>query len=259
MQGADQILLFTEALIYVILMLQVLFRRHIDEVEEYLVAYLGLSIVPALLWLMRLATETVYLPSVEIISSWTRVVPALAFGVLTMAFVRQTRWVVGWWLLGSIGLFAILVALQFGWLVQPPLVVTTARATLWALALGSATLAGRCRRTVTGNGLLGASGRPRAHLDGSRAGNVRDFAGASPRSRNFGPPDVTLPDAHGNAGPGLFWHSGKRADYQLADVHATRYAVADRRHCDGHGSFGARPVEPGGATPQSSLLWNPLR
>ena len=141
MQSTDQILLFTEVLIYVILMIQALFRRRVDDVEEFLVAYLGLSIIPTLLWLMQLTIATDYLPPVEIISSWARVVPVLAFGVLTIAFVRQRRQVVRWWLLGSVGLFVILAALQFGWLAQPAIVVTTVRIAMWALALGGATLA----------------------------------------------------------------------------------------------------------------------
>jgi signal transduction histidine kinase len=140
MQSVDQVLLFSELLVYVVLMLQVLFRRQVEQVEEYLIAYLGLSVIPTLLWLAWLTIPGVFtLPPVEIISSWTRIVPVLAFGALTMAFVRQIRWALGW-LLGSLALFAILVALQFGWLAQPPAVAKTFRVVLWALALGGAIL-----------------------------------------------------------------------------------------------------------------------
>ena len=140
MQNTDQILLFAEVLIYVILALQVLFHRRADEVEEYLVVYLVLSIIPTLLWLMQLSMRTYYLPPVEIISSWTGLVPALAFGVLTVAFVRQTRQAVGWWLLASMVLFAALVTLQFGWLGQVPVTVGAVRTVIWALAMASAAL-----------------------------------------------------------------------------------------------------------------------
>jgi signal transduction histidine kinase len=140
MQSADQVLLFTEVLIYVILMLQVLFRQRTSEVEEYLVAYLGLSVIPTLLWLARLTIPTISLPPVEIISSWTRIVPALAFGALTMSFVRQTRWAVVW-LLGGMGLFVVMIALQFGWLGQWPMATAVVQIMLWALPLGGGTLA----------------------------------------------------------------------------------------------------------------------
>jgi signal transduction histidine kinase len=139
MQSIDQILLFAEVLIYVILMLQVIFRQHADDVEGYLILYLGLSVTPTLLWLTRLSIGTVPLPSVEIISSWASIVPALAFGALTMAFVRKTRWAIGW-LLASAGLFAALVALQLGWLPQPLAMTTVIRVELWALALGGASV-----------------------------------------------------------------------------------------------------------------------
>ncbi len=140
MQSIDQVLLFAEVLIYVILMLQVLFRRRAEDVEEYLIIYLGLSLVLALLWLTRLTVDMVSLPPVEIISSWSRVVPAMAFGALTMAFIRKIRWAFGW-LLGGVGLFSTLVALQWGWLAQPPEMITAVRVVLWALALAGATLA----------------------------------------------------------------------------------------------------------------------
>lgn len=139
MQSADQVLLFIELSVYVVLMLQVLLRRQIEEVEEYLIAYLGLSVVPTLLWLARLTVPTIPLPPVEVISSWARLVPALVFGALTMAFVRQSRYALGW-LVGSIVLFAILAALQFGWLAPPPRAIVAVRVVLWALALGGATL-----------------------------------------------------------------------------------------------------------------------
>lgn len=140
MQSADQVLLFAEVLIYVILMLQVLFRQRSGEIEEYLVAYLGLSVIPVLMWLTQLTVDTTALPPVELISTWTRIVPALAFGALTLAFVRQTRWA-AIWLVGSIGLFAALVALQFGWPVPLPVVAKVTRVVLWTVALGSAALA----------------------------------------------------------------------------------------------------------------------
>ena len=62
MQSADQVLLFIEVLVYVVLMLQVIFRRQAEETEEYLIAYLGLSVVPALLWLARLTLPAFPLP-----------------------------------------------------------------------------------------------------------------------------------------------------------------------------------------------------
>jgi signal transduction histidine kinase len=139
MQSADQVLLLIGVLIYVVLLLQILFRRQIDVLEEYLIAFLVLSVIPALLWLAGLTAPTLPLPSVDLISSWGQLVPALAFGSLTMAFVRRPRWALGW-LLGSIVLFAVLVALQLDWLAQPPVVAMTARTILWALALAAATL-----------------------------------------------------------------------------------------------------------------------
>ncbi len=140
MQNTDQILLFAEVLIYVILALQVLFHRRTDEVEEYLVAYLVLAIIPTLLWLVQLSMRTYYLPPVEIIAPWTGLVPVLAFGVLTAAFVRQTRRIVAWWLLVSIVLFAVVVVLQFGWLGQLPVTAQAVQIVVWALAMVSATL-----------------------------------------------------------------------------------------------------------------------
>jgi signal transduction histidine kinase len=140
MQNTDQILLFAEVLIYVILALQVLFHRRTDEVEEFLVAFLVLAIIPTLLWLLQLSMRTYYLPPVGIIEPWTRLVPVLAFGVLTAAFVRQTRRIVAWWLLASLVLFAAVVTLQFGWLGQLPVTVEAVETVVWALAMLSATL-----------------------------------------------------------------------------------------------------------------------
>jgi len=140
MQSTDQVLLFAEVLIYVILMLQVLFRRRAEDVEEYLLIYLGLPLILALLWLTQLTAHALSLPPVEIIVSWSRVVPALAFAPLTMAFTQRKRWALGW-LIGGSGLFAVLVALQWGWLAQPPEAAQTFQAVLWAGALGSASLA----------------------------------------------------------------------------------------------------------------------
>ncbi len=138
MQTTSPVLLSIEVLIYVVLMLQVLLRRQIEEVEEYLLAYLGLSLILILLWLTRLTIHAVPMPPVEAIVSWTKVVPALAFGALTMAFVRQTRWAPAW-LMGSVGLFALSVALQFGWPLEAPVVALIIRVLLWSLALGGAT------------------------------------------------------------------------------------------------------------------------
>ena len=140
MQSAIQVLLFVEILIYVALMLQVLFRRQTDEVEEFLFAYLGLAMVPALLWLLRLTMPSIPLPPVEVISSWARLLPALAFGALTLAFVRQTRWALIC-LLMSLGLFAVSVALQFGGVVQWSVVSRVFHVMLWALAVGGAAVA----------------------------------------------------------------------------------------------------------------------
>jgi signal transduction histidine kinase len=140
MQSAIQVLLFVEILIYVALMLRVLFRRQTDEVEEFLFAYLGLAMVPALLWLLRLTTPSIPLPPVDIISSWARLLPAMAFGALTLAFVRQTRWALIW-LLVSLGLFAVFVVLQFGGLAQWPVAPRIFHVLLWLLALGGAGVA----------------------------------------------------------------------------------------------------------------------
>jgi signal transduction histidine kinase len=140
MQNTDQILLFTEVLIYVILALQVLFHRHTDEVEEYLVGFLVLAIIPTLLWLVQLSMGTYYLPPVEIIAPWTGLVSVLAFGVLTAAFVRQPRRIVVWWLLISVVLFSIVVVLQYGWLGQLPVTVNAVQTVVWALAMVSATI-----------------------------------------------------------------------------------------------------------------------
>jgi signal transduction histidine kinase len=134
------VLLSIEVLIYVVLMLQVLLRQQIEDLEEYLLAYLGLSVIPTLLWLTRLTIPAIPMPQVEIISSWTRVVSALTFGALTMVFVRQKRWALGW-LLGSIGLFAVSLGLQFGWPIQAPEVARVMRIVLWSAALGGATVA----------------------------------------------------------------------------------------------------------------------
>src|SRR5512139_284116 len=140
MQNTDQILLFAEVLIYVILALQVLFHRRTDEVEEYLVAFLVLAIIPTLLWLVQLSIRTYYLPPVEIIAPWTGLVPVLAFGVLTAAFVRQPRRIVAWWLLASVVLFVVVIVLQFGWLGPLPVTAEAVRSVVWAIAMVSATL-----------------------------------------------------------------------------------------------------------------------
>jgi signal transduction histidine kinase len=138
MQSAEQVLHFVEVIVYVVLMLQVALRRQIEEAEEYLIAFLGLSVIPTLLLLTQLMIRTIPGFSNEILSTWTRIVPALAFGALTLAFVRQTRWANAW-LLVSIGLFGILVALQFGLFAQPPAATVMFRVLLWGLALGVAT------------------------------------------------------------------------------------------------------------------------
>jgi signal transduction histidine kinase len=140
MASADQILLIVELFVYVLLILQVLFRRHMEEPEEYLIAYLGLSAIPSLLWLARLNLPSAPMAPVEIIASWARLVPALAFGAVTLAFVRQPRWALGW-LLSGVVLFTVLVALQFGWLPLAPAVGEAFRVVLWALALAGASLA----------------------------------------------------------------------------------------------------------------------
>ncbi len=140
MQSADQVLLFSELLVYGVLILWVLLRRKAEEVEQYLVAYLALSVIPTVLWLTRLTTDAIPMLPVEIISSWSRLVPVLAFGALTMAFVRQPRWALGW-LVGSTVMFAVLVALQSGWPAQRPAVALAVRVVLWGLALGGATVA----------------------------------------------------------------------------------------------------------------------
>ena len=139
MQSADQVLLFIELLIYVVLMLQVLFHRQAEDVEEYLIAYLGLSVIPTLLLLAQVTIPTLSLPPREVIASWATTLPVLAFGALTQAFVRQPRWALGW-LLGSLVLFGILVALQLGQLPLPPALTAVYNALLWAGALGGATL-----------------------------------------------------------------------------------------------------------------------
>lgn len=139
MQSADQVLLFIELLVYVVLMLQVLFLRRAEEIEEYLIAYLGLSVIPTLLLLVEMVIPSVPLPPTRVIASWARILPVLGFGALTQAFIRQLRWALGWLLVG-LGLFAILVALQLGWLPLPPALATVYYAVLWALALGGAIL-----------------------------------------------------------------------------------------------------------------------
>jgi signal transduction histidine kinase len=140
MHSADQVLLFAEILVFVILMLQVLLRWRTEDAEEYLVIYLGLSVIPTLLWLTQLTVDVTFLPSPEIISVWARIVPVVGFSALTMAFVHQTRYAVGW-LLGGVGLFAVLVTLQLGVLPQIPQATTVVYAILWTLALSGATIA----------------------------------------------------------------------------------------------------------------------
>jgi signal transduction histidine kinase len=139
MQSAEQVLLFIELLIYVVLMLQVLFYRQAGEVEEYLIAFLGLSVVPTLLLLIRMTIPLVPLPPIEIIVSWGRVLPVLGFGALTQAFIRQPRWALGW-LLGGLALFGILIALQLGGLPLPSVVVDAYYVALWVAALGGTVL-----------------------------------------------------------------------------------------------------------------------
>jgi signal transduction histidine kinase len=139
MQSADQVLLFVELLIYVVLMLQVLFHRQAEEAEEYLIAYLGLSVIPTLLLLVQMTIPLVSLPPTEIIVSWARILPVLGFGALTQAFIRQPRWALGW-LMGGLALFGILAALQLGGLPLPPVVVTVYYVALWVAALGGTIL-----------------------------------------------------------------------------------------------------------------------
>jgi signal transduction histidine kinase len=139
MQSAEQVLLFIELLIYVVLMLQVLLNRQAEEVEEYLVVYLGLSVVPTLLLLTKMTIPLVSLPSTEVIASWARILPVLGFGALTQAFIRQPRWALGW-LSGGLALFGILVALQLGGLPLPPVVVEAYYVVLWVAALGGTIL-----------------------------------------------------------------------------------------------------------------------
>ena len=84
MQSVDQVLLFLELLIYVVLMFQVLFHRQAAVVEEYLIAYLGLSILATLLLLIQVTIPSVLLPPSEVVASWARILPVLAFGALVM-------------------------------------------------------------------------------------------------------------------------------------------------------------------------------
>jgi signal transduction histidine kinase len=140
MQSAEQIILVIELSVYAVLLFRVLFRRQVAQVDGYLIAYLVLSLLPTLLWLVHLTFPTLSLPPEQTISSWARLVPVLAFGGLTMAFLRQPRWALAW-LVAGVALFGLLVALQLGWLnpalVAPQVVLTV----LWALALAGATLA----------------------------------------------------------------------------------------------------------------------
>ncbi len=139
MQSAGQVILFIELLIYVVLMLQVLFHRQADEVEEYLIAYLGLSVIPTLLLLVQVTIPLAPLPPTEVIASWARILPVLGFGALTQAFIRQPRWALGW-LLGSLVLFGILVVLQVGGLPVPSALLKVYYTVLWMAALGGTIL-----------------------------------------------------------------------------------------------------------------------
>ena len=139
MQSAGQVILFIELLIYVVLMLQVLFHQQAEEVEEYLIAYLGLSVIPTLLLLVQMTIPLAPLPPTEVIISWTMILPALGFGALTQTFIRQPRWALGW-LLGGLVLFGILVVLQLGDLPTSPAVVEVYQTVLWTAAMGGTIL-----------------------------------------------------------------------------------------------------------------------
>ena len=139
MQSVYQALLITEIFIYVVLMLRVLLHGQLEEVERYLFIFLALSVIPLLVWLGRLTYPAWSLPLAGIIASWARIVPVLAFGALTMAFVRQSRWALAWLGAGA-ALFALMAALQLGWLGQFPGFGAAAYRMVWILALGGATL-----------------------------------------------------------------------------------------------------------------------
>jgi signal transduction histidine kinase len=140
MQSAEQIILVIELSVYAVLLFRILFRRQIAQVEVYLIAYLVLSLLPTLLRLAHLTFPTLSLPPEQTISSWAKLVPVLAFGGLTMAFVRQPRWALAWLVAGAAA-FGLLVALQLGWLNPALLAPQVALTVLWALALAGATLA----------------------------------------------------------------------------------------------------------------------
>lgn len=139
MQSAEQILLFIELSVYAVLLLRVFLRRQVAQADAYLIAYLLLSLLPTLLWALHLLLPTLSLPPEPTITSWARLAPAMAFGGLTLAFVRQPRSALAW-LIASAVLFGLLVALQLGWLHPAPVPPRLLLAVLWALALAGATL-----------------------------------------------------------------------------------------------------------------------